>query len=187
MSLSRSPLPQPPAHYGELLRRLRRASQLTQRELAKRVGTTQSYLSELESGKRPSVSRQLIGAFARALDLDEPNAAYLYESAGFVPPGEPSSPGPESRRTNSSGGSPIRDAEVIYRRLVSPSGFSQAKIRDLLIRLDSWDLLQQASVAALSDPNLARYIYRLIRANQEGNPLDRYMDEVISRLQQEFG
>jgi transcriptional regulator with XRE-family HTH domain len=187
MAFSRPVVPEPAAHFGEVLRRLRRASGLTQRELATRVGTTQSYLSEVESGKRPSVSRQLIGALARALELDQPNAAYLYESAGFVPSREAAGLGQEDRTANQPGSLPIRDAELIYRRLVAPSGFSPAKMRDLMIRLDSWDLLQQASVAALSDYALASYICRLIRTNQAGSPLNHYVEELESRLQEGSG
>jgi hypothetical protein len=138
-------------------------------------------VSELESGRRLSVSRQLIGALARAVELDEPNAAYLYESAGFVPPPAPLKGSPRHALADL----PLRDAEAIYRRLIAPSGFNQAKIRDLMIRLDSWDLLQQASVAAISDPHLAKYICRLIRTNQEGSPLDHYVNELMSRLEQE--
>jgi transcriptional regulator with XRE-family HTH domain len=56
-----------PAPLGEVLRRLRKASRLTQAELAVRVGTGASHLSRIESGERQDVGRDLLERLGKAL------------------------------------------------------------------------------------------------------------------------
>lgn len=54
--------------FGRNLRRLRRDQGLTQEELSHASGLMQSYLSEIEAGKR-NVSIDNIGALAKALGV----------------------------------------------------------------------------------------------------------------------
>lgn len=54
---------------GALLRAARRQRGLTLAQVAERVGCARSYLSELEGGKRPPPSDELVGALERALGV----------------------------------------------------------------------------------------------------------------------
>ena len=47
-----------PEDLGRLVRRLREANHLTQRELAARLGTSQRYIYELENGKPKTADRR---------------------------------------------------------------------------------------------------------------------------------
>jgi transcriptional regulator with XRE-family HTH domain len=54
---------------GSMLRRLREVNGLTQVELAKKVGVTQSYIAQLESGRKISPSLEMLKKLAKALDV----------------------------------------------------------------------------------------------------------------------
>src|SRR2546423_10010739 len=71
------------ASVGELLKFLRRRARLTQRELGRAVGYTESHISRLEQGQRPADAATLAALFVPALGLDrEPAlAAPLLELA----------------------------------------------------------------------------------------------------------
>jgi len=71
------------ASVGELLKFLRRRARLTQRELGRAVGYTESHISRLEQGQRPADAATLAALFVPALGLDrEPAlAARLLELA----------------------------------------------------------------------------------------------------------
>jgi transcriptional regulator with XRE-family HTH domain len=75
--------------FGELLKRKRRELSLTQRDLAKKLGTTASHINFLEAGRRrPSLS--LIRRLSDILELDakivfllsHPEAEYLLKASG---------------------------------------------------------------------------------------------------------
>jgi len=55
---------------GELLRRRRKELGLTQEQLAARLGTTQSFVAQIERAARRAVQWQTVQDFARALDLE---------------------------------------------------------------------------------------------------------------------
>jgi transcriptional regulator with XRE-family HTH domain len=55
--------------FGDRLRRLRKAQNITQRVLAKRAGTTQGYITDLERSKANNPTMELIGRLAHALDV----------------------------------------------------------------------------------------------------------------------
>ena len=57
------------APFGERLRRFRRERQLTQVQLAKRLGTDASYVARLETGKIGSPGLESLHRIAEALDL----------------------------------------------------------------------------------------------------------------------
>jgi transcriptional regulator with XRE-family HTH domain len=68
--------------FPELLRSLRLAKSLSQRELARRVGVHYSYVSKIESGEeRPSQDK--VRAIAKALETDP---VRLELAAGYFPP-----------------------------------------------------------------------------------------------------
>jgi transcriptional regulator with XRE-family HTH domain len=58
-----------PPTMGSMIRRLREAHGLTQLQLAKKVGVTQSYIAQLESGRRTSPSLARLKRLAKALDV----------------------------------------------------------------------------------------------------------------------
>ena len=55
---------------GEALRRRRKELGLTQEQLAVRLGTTQSYVAQIERAAHRAVQWQTVQDFARALDLE---------------------------------------------------------------------------------------------------------------------
>jgi transcriptional regulator with XRE-family HTH domain len=59
-----------------MIRRLREAQSLTQVQLATKVGVTQSYIAQLESGRRDGPSLAILRKLAKALDV---NVAALVE------------------------------------------------------------------------------------------------------------
>ena len=52
-----------------LIRRVRREADLSQRELAERLGTTQRYIWEIEAGK-PSIFMERLFAMMREVDVE---------------------------------------------------------------------------------------------------------------------
>ncbi|MBU6411873.1 MAG: LexA family transcriptional regulator [Planctomycetes bacterium] len=58
-----------PSTLGDLLREARRRRGMTLAQVAEVVGCARSYLSELESGKRPPPSDEIVGALERALGV----------------------------------------------------------------------------------------------------------------------
>jgi transcriptional regulator with XRE-family HTH domain len=59
-----------------MIRRLREAKDMTQEQLAKRVGVTQSYIAQLESGRKTSPSLTALKKIAAVLGV---NIAALLE------------------------------------------------------------------------------------------------------------
>lgn len=56
--------------FGQQLRRLRRQQRLTQMDLAMAVGVSNTYISALESGRKPAPPHELVIALARSLHTD---------------------------------------------------------------------------------------------------------------------
>lgn len=59
-----------------MVKRLRESKDLTQVQLAKRVGVSQSYIAQLESGRKAGPSLAVLKRLAKALDV---NVAALVE------------------------------------------------------------------------------------------------------------
>lgn len=60
------------------LKKRRLAENLTQRQMAERIGTSQSYYSQLESGvRKPGIG--MVGKIAKALSVDPPFVRELIE------------------------------------------------------------------------------------------------------------
>lgn len=57
--------------FGKYLRELRRKSQVSQRELASRVGVDFSYISKVENDRLPPPSADTVVAIAKALNVPE--------------------------------------------------------------------------------------------------------------------
>ena len=80
--------------FGEFVRAQRRLAQVSQRNLARMSGVSDSYLSQIERGNYQP-SPQVVKALARAFGLDPKQ---LYTMLGFMDPdgkGAPVSPGVE--------------------------------------------------------------------------------------------
>jgi transcriptional regulator with XRE-family HTH domain len=71
------------AELADLLASSRRARKLSLTQLASKAGTSTSHLSRIERGERDSLSRELLGRLAAALDL-EPER--LFAAARLLPP-----------------------------------------------------------------------------------------------------
>src|SRR5690349_17143734 len=67
--------------FGELLRRLRLAAELSQEELAGRAGLSVQAISALERGYRRAPYRHTLDALATALGLDTADRASLIAAA----------------------------------------------------------------------------------------------------------
>jgi len=72
-----------PAELAELLASSRRARKLSLTQLARKAETSTSHLSRIERGERDSLSRELLGRLAAALDLDPER---LFAAARVLPP-----------------------------------------------------------------------------------------------------
>jgi transcriptional regulator with XRE-family HTH domain len=55
---------------GSMIKRLREVNNLTQAELAKKVGVTQSYIAQLESGRKTNPSLESLKKLAKVLDVN---------------------------------------------------------------------------------------------------------------------
>ena len=64
----------------------RRVPGLRREELAVLAGLSPDYYSRVEQGRQPHVSREVLGALARALRLDEVESAHLHDLAAPAPP-----------------------------------------------------------------------------------------------------
>jgi transcriptional regulator with XRE-family HTH domain len=64
------------AKFGQVIRDRRRQSELTQRQVAKRVGTSTPYVGHLESGKRHP-SDEIVTRLADALGFDRRELFFL--------------------------------------------------------------------------------------------------------------
>ena len=67
--------------FGDLLRRLRLAAELSQRELAERAGLSPQAISALERGIRRAPYRHTLDALATALALDPADRLALHAAA----------------------------------------------------------------------------------------------------------
>ena len=73
--------------FGELLRTQRRASGLTQAELAERAGLSVRGLSDLERGVRTRPQRETVQRLLAALNVAPEERSALQRMARRVPPG----------------------------------------------------------------------------------------------------
>lgn len=81
--MSQAEDPQPDEAFGEYIQRIRRARNITQRDLATDLAIDFTYLSKLENGRGEPAGEELIRRMADKLDLD---AEKLLALAGKVPP-----------------------------------------------------------------------------------------------------
>jgi len=70
--------------FAELLERLRKAQQITKRDLANRANLTPGYISLLTRGERQAPSEVTVKALADALNLHAESRAHFFEAAGYV-------------------------------------------------------------------------------------------------------
>jgi transcriptional regulator with XRE-family HTH domain len=68
--------------FGETIKKLRRERDLTQREVAEKIGIDVTYLSKLENGRGEMPSEKLIRELASVLDAD---VEELLALAGRIP------------------------------------------------------------------------------------------------------
>jgi transcriptional regulator with XRE-family HTH domain len=68
--------------FGPHLRALRTAKNLSQRQLARRIGTDRSYISSIERESVPPPGQPLVRRIAQALNISEVD---LIMSAGHIP------------------------------------------------------------------------------------------------------
>lgn len=61
---------------GEVIRTLRKNKKLTQLELCEKIGITQTYLSQLESGEKSNPGKELIFSICDAFDISQ--VAFLW-------------------------------------------------------------------------------------------------------------
>ena len=81
--------------FGAKLRQCRRASGLSQRKLAHRVGVDFSYISKLENNRLPPPSSETITRLANTIDVD---AAELLAAARKLPDTDELASQPEAQR-----------------------------------------------------------------------------------------
>lgn len=57
-------------NFGEYIKKMRNKKGLSSRELARRAGVSQAYLSQLETGKNNNPTAEIISKISKALDVD---------------------------------------------------------------------------------------------------------------------
>lgn len=79
--------------FGELLTFLREQKDVTLRELARKIGVSAPFLSDVEKGRRSALTADRIEKVAAALQLDADVKTALYNAAGkqknAIPPDLP--------------------------------------------------------------------------------------------------
>lgn len=79
--------------FGELLTYLREQKDVTLRELARGIGVSAPFLSDVEKGRRSALTAERIEKVVAALHLDEDEKTVLYNAAGkqkkSIPPDLP--------------------------------------------------------------------------------------------------
>lgn len=59
--------------FGQYFKELRREHKFTQRELAKRIGVSHTYISKIENGALPAPSRDMLENVAKTYRMDSAN------------------------------------------------------------------------------------------------------------------
>jgi transcriptional regulator with XRE-family HTH domain len=67
------------AHLGERVAKLRRERQLSQKELAQRVGVHQSFISKMEGGEQTNPNAETLKGLARALGCTTDYLVGMYD------------------------------------------------------------------------------------------------------------
>lgn len=73
-------------HLGEVIRWERREANLSQTELAERLGISKQYLCDIEAGARKPGDEELIAKLVEALPTRHINPDWLYFVIGKLPP-----------------------------------------------------------------------------------------------------
>lgn len=69
--------------FGQYFKELRREHKFTQRELAKRINVSHTYISKIENGALPAPSREMLENVARVYRLDSANELLI--AAKIIP------------------------------------------------------------------------------------------------------
>jgi len=79
--------------FGELLTQLREKKDKTLRELARAIGVSAPFLSDVEKGRRSALTAERIDKVAEVLQLDQDERNALFDAAGkqknSIPPDLP--------------------------------------------------------------------------------------------------
>ena len=79
--------------FGELLTQLREKKDKTLRELARAIGVSAPFLSDVEKGRRSALTAERIDKVAEVLQLDQDERNELFDAAGkqknSIPPDLP--------------------------------------------------------------------------------------------------
>jgi transcriptional regulator with XRE-family HTH domain len=152
------------AKFGKALQQLREECGLTQSGVAARTSFSQSYISQLESGKRRPPTRRVIQSISEALRLDQQEETILFESAGFLP---------LRRKNNSRAYHP--DAASLFGwivdHLTTTSPNSEVVFKDIAERIGRWDTYERAVRAAPNNPQLARELCTSVIAEEQASLL----------------
>ena len=69
--------------FGNYIRNLRLKKQIGQRELARKIGVSASYLNDIEQNKRPSPRVEVLEALTDVLEADNPRKQRISFSTSF--------------------------------------------------------------------------------------------------------
>lgn len=106
--------------FSDAIETFRQASGLSQYQFAKKCGVDHSYISRLEAGTRQP-TRAMVQNFSRVLELNPPQAEYLFRQAGFVYTNEITPVEDTARLTLLDAGYPsdvIERIDIIWRQLI---------------------------------------------------------------------
>ncbi|MFP5021925.1 helix-turn-helix domain-containing protein [Pseudonocardia phyllosphaerae] len=156
----------------------RRVPGLRREEVALLAGVSAEYYVQIERGQVGGVSEEVLGAVARALELDDVETAHLHDLVGAA------SGRPVRRRRTGASRTVPDGVRALLDALVGAPAIVQNGRLDLL----ATNALAAALYApALEDPepNLARFVFLDDRAEEIFPAWERAADDVVALLQVE--
>jgi transcriptional regulator with XRE-family HTH domain len=158
----------------------RRVKGLRREEVALLAGVSVDYYIRLERGNLRGVSEQVLGALARALQLDEAERDHLFDlaRAANVPPGA-------RRRGDSQRVRP--SVQRILDVIGAPAWVRNARHDLLAANRLGFALYSELLADPISPPNNARYVFLNARSKEFYVDWERAADDIVAMLRSEAG
>ncbi|WP_246284704.1 helix-turn-helix domain-containing protein [Gordonia asplenii] len=164
-----------PAQVGLPAGGRRRVAGLRRQEVATLAGVSPDYYLQIERGRAPGVSAEVLGSIARVLLLDDTELDYLFELAGLPP-----------RRAESSPST----VPTMVQSMIDSMATMPVIVLDPALHIVAGNRLGNALYAEVIErsphvPNLARFVFRDEAARQFYAEWSAMADHAVSLLRAE--